>query len=88
MREEKILLNDGEQDVEMGLVATFLLDETNYCCLRDPEDGTELLYRMRPEGEEMVIEAIEDEKELEEAEEAYQELLDEKGWDFEKKSKE
>lgn len=73
----KIRLNDGEKEVEMTLIASFGLDDEDYCCLED-EMGERYILRMQENGEEMLFESIEDDEEFEEARAALEELLDER----------
>lgn len=73
---QTVRLNDGERDIEMRIVASFGLDEANYALLETPE-GDVLLFSVTTEGDEALFMPVEDEKEWDEAMEAYEELLDE-----------
>ncbi|MDY3051834.1 MAG: DUF1292 domain-containing protein [Ndongobacter sp.] len=73
----KIWLNDGEGDVEMTLIASFGLDDEDYCCLED-ETGERYILRMHEDGDEMLFESIENDEEFDEARTALEELLEER----------
>lgn len=75
MDKERITLNDGEKDVTLDLLASFDIDETHYCLVRDIADDSEFFLRYALEGEEVLFSALESDEEQDEVFTAYQELL-------------
>lgn len=70
---ETIELFDGEKNVEAKLIASFSLDDKNYCCLE--LDDERFLAEYYEEGDDMVFQTIEDDEEFEEVAMALEELL-------------
>lgn len=74
MNREQIVINDGERDVVFDLLASFSLEDRNYCFVEDHEDGTSFFLRYFADGDDMVFAALESEQELDEVSEAFEEL--------------
>lgn len=72
---ETITLYAGGEAVEVKILASFTLDERDYCWLEDPETKDPVLFRYYSDKEDMVFQLVEDAKEYEEANEAYQDIL-------------
>lgn len=77
MDKEIIYLNDGTEDVAMQIIATFSVDEQDYCCLESSEDGERYLLRMISNDDEMLFETVDDDEEFEDVREAFEELIKE-----------
>ncbi len=75
MESERVYLDDGQRQIPFEVVASFTLDETDYCWLKEAGGKDPLLFRFYPDGEDMVFESVEDEEEYEEAREAYLDLV-------------
>ena len=75
MTGEQIVLNDGEKEVPMTLLATFRLNDQDYCLM---EDGSSFFLRYFTDKDEVVFAALESEEELDEVMEAYEDLMIEK----------
>lgn len=72
---EKIDLYDGDKKVSYDLLATFQIDDKNYCLLSDSEE--EFFLSFEEEGDQILFKSLESEKEEKEIREFYQELLEE-----------
>ncbi len=77
MDKEIIYLNDGTENIAMRIIATFSLDDKDYCCLESSEDGERYLLKMMSGDEDMFFKTIEDDEEFEDAREAFEELMKE-----------
>lgn len=82
MNQERIILSDGEKDVEMTLLASFGVDHKEYC-LVDDGDGAPFFLRYFSEGHEMLFQPIESEEEFEAVESGYEDLLRDRDGDQE-----
>lgn len=73
---DKIILNDGQKDIEFTLLDTFGVDDSEYAALISQENE---LYIMKVSREKdgAVLETIEDKKEFDQILSLYIELLDE-----------
>lgn len=74
MNREQIVVNDGECDVTLDLLASFSLEDRDYCFVEDHEDGTSFFLRYFADGDDMVFAALESEQELDKVSEAFEEL--------------
>ncbi|MDD7593671.1 MAG: DUF1292 domain-containing protein [Peptoniphilaceae bacterium] len=73
MNNERIYLNDGTEDVALDLIASFGIDEANYCLVRD--DDAEFFLRYEEKGEEVLFFPLESDGEQAEVMRIYDELL-------------
>ncbi len=73
---DKIILNDGQKDVEFTLLDTFGVDDNEYAALISEENELYIMKISR-EKDEAVLETIEDKKEFDQILSLYIELLDE-----------
>lgn len=73
---DKIILNDGNKDIEFDLLDTFSVEDKEYASLISKDEE---LYIMEVDidGDEAVFKTIEDKKEFDEILALYIELLDE-----------
>lgn len=78
MTGEQIVLNDGEKEVPMTLLATFRLNDQDYCLMEDVDDGSSFFLRYFTDKDEVVFASLESEEELDEVMEAYEDLMIEK----------
>lgn len=75
---EKIILNDGQKDIEFELMDTFSVEDQEYAALLSPEEEIYIM-EMEFEGDDAVFRTIENKKEFDEILALYIELLDELG---------
>ena len=75
---EKIILNDGQKDIEFELMDTFSVEDQEYAALLSPEEEIYIM-EMEFEGEDAIFRTIENKKEFDEILALYIELLDELG---------
>lgn len=76
--EEIITLNlelDNGESVECEVVGTFEVDEKEYIALLPENDDRVLLYVYREEGDDVVLENIEDEEEFEKVSDVFWEIF-------------
>jgi len=73
---DKIILNDGNKDIEFDLLDTFSVEDKEYASLMSKDDE---LYIMEVDfdGDEAVFKTIDNKKEFDEILALYIELLDE-----------
>lgn len=81
-----ITLYDEGEAIEVKMIASFTFDEKEYCWLEDPETKDPVLFRAYPDEEDMVFQIVEDDKEYEEADAAYREILQEERAELNKES--
>lgn len=72
------LYADGEA-VEVKILASFAVDERDYCWLEDPDTKDPVLFRYYSDKEDMVFQFVENASEYDEVYQAYQEILQERG---------
>lgn len=73
---DKIILNDGTNDIEFDIIDTFGVDEKEYCALLSPEEEIYIM-EMEFEGSEAVFKTIDNPREFDQILALYLELLDE-----------
>ncbi len=74
---EKIMMNDGDRDIAMTIVATFTMDDQDYAVLDGDEDNERYVLRMIEQDDEMIFETIDDEEEFNDAVQIFEELVEE-----------
>lgn len=74
MNRQEMIVQDGERDVALTLVASFSLQDKDYCLVEDQEDGSSFFLRYFADGDDIVFAALESERELDEVSEAFEEL--------------
>lgn len=77
MRENTVQIRTEQGLIDVNILASFSLDNRDYCWLEDPENGQAVLFRFYSDKEEMVFELVSDVEEYEEAGAAYRELISE-----------
>lgn len=77
--DETIVLNDGTDDVEFEIIATFGVDDKDYALLEAIHNGEQVILEVVQEDEEMLFQPIADDREFEEVQKALLEL-----WEDEK----
>ncbi len=75
MKENTVQIRTEQGLVDVNILASFSLDNKDYCWLEDPESGQAVLFRFYSDREEMVFELVTDPDEYEEAGDAYRDLI-------------
>jgi len=72
------LTNEDNEEVEFEIVATFEVNDSEYSVLL-PLDGSDeaVIFKIIEDGEETILEAVEDDDEFEMASEVYYQLMNE-----------
>ena len=73
---DKIILNDGNKDIEFELLDTFGIDDKDYASLLNSETEEIYLLEIKIEGNETFFSTIDKQHELDEVMSFYMELLD------------
>lgn len=73
---DKIELFDGEKMISYELLASFQVDDKNYCLLSN--EGIEEFFSYEEDGDDIVFSGLDSEEEEAEVEEIYRELLEER----------
>jgi uncharacterized protein YrzB (UPF0473 family) len=72
------LTNEDNEEVEFEIVATFEVNDSEYSVLL-PLDGSDeaVIFKIIEDGEDTILEAVEDDDEFEMASEVYYQLMNE-----------
>lgn len=72
------LTNENNEEVEFEIVATFEVNDSEYSVLL-PLDGSDeaVIFKIIEDGDETILEAVEDDDEFEMVSEVYYELMNE-----------
>ncbi len=73
---DKIILNDGNKDIEFELLDTFGIDDKDYASLLNSETEEIYLLEIKIEGNETFFSTIDNQQEFDEVMSFYMELLD------------
>ena len=73
---DKIILNDGNKDIEFELLDTFGIDDKDYASLLNSETEEIYLLEIKTEGNETFFSTIDNQQEFDEVMSFYMELLD------------
>ncbi len=74
---DKIILNDGNKDIEFELLDTFGIDDKDYASLLNSETEEIYLLEIKIDGSETYFSTIDNQQEFDEVMSFYMELLDE-----------
>lgn len=69
-------MDENGKEKELELLASFSLDDVDYCLLED--EGTSFLFRYFTDNEDMVFVQVDDQEEFEEAMQTLEELQKER----------
>lgn len=72
------LYNENNNEKEFKIINTFGMDDDNYCLLEDISNGDNVILKYIENDEKIEFIGLRDQKELDEAIEAYEELMDSK----------
>lgn len=72
------LYDENNNEKEFKIINTFGMDDDNYCLLEDISNGDNVILKYIENDEKIEFIGLRDQKELDEAIEAYEELMDSK----------